>query len=298
MASLITESPSTPAGGKSTDSVLTNTDVFVARYADLFYKTEHEAYLRLGDHPRILRYHGWDRRGLLFDKHPAGDLLNHLLVHRYPPPSLSVRLQWACDIAEGLAFLHSKGVIWVDVSLSNILLSDDSTRAVLCDFAGSCILPIPGQKALADEYKESQVALSPMVCMPRYQHAMLWEGPGSPYPHPDWNFELLEKIAHLHLNETFDTLGEVEEYAKFEQIIQKCFRAEYLSSDDLAEDVKAACAAMAIDAPLLQDRIQDPVLEFAPSGSGRRLFPFEDGFEEEDFEVDSCEDFHCACGTP
>ncbi|KAJ6626814.1 kinase-like domain-containing protein [Mycena sp. CBHHK59/15] len=333
MALLSTE-PSTPAGDvltndlfvKETPPAPTRSSAKVVRYTDHFYKTEHEAYIRLGPHPRILRYHGWDQRGLLFDKHPAGDVLSHLLRHRDPPPSLSARLQWARDIAEGLAFVHSKGVVWVDMSLQNVLLSDDHTRAVLCDFAGSCVLPVPGHKPLAPEYKESQVFIKSIMAMPRYPHAMVWEGPGSPHPHPDWNAtphydrfgygvllfclialrfphspylvvreqELFNKVSNLHLNETFDTLGEVEEYAQFELIIRKCFRAEYRSSDDLAQDVKAACAAMPADAPLLQDRIQDPVLEFASSTSGRRLFPFEeDGFEEDD-----CEDFQCAYGAP
>ncbi|KAJ7248549.1 kinase-like domain-containing protein [Mycena haematopus] len=140
-----------------------------------FYRTEHEAYLRLQGHPRILRYHGWDRRGLLFDRHPTGDLLRYLLEHHDPPPSLSTRLQWACDIAEGLAFVHSKGVIWVDVSLNNVLISADN-RAIFCDFAGSRILPVDGLKVLPPDYSEAQLTVSPTMNMPRYPHALLWQG--------------------------------------------------------------------------------------------------------------------------
>ncbi|KAJ6487846.1 kinase-like domain-containing protein [Mycena sanguinolenta] len=246
----------------------------VAR-ANLFYRTEHEVYHRLNGHSRILRYHGWDRRGLLFDNHPAGDLLLYLLKNKDSPPSLFVRLQWACDIAEALAFVHSKGVIWVDVSLNNVLLSDDQ-RAIICDFAGSCILPVAGQKVLPSDYTISQVSISPMMMMPRYSHAQVWKGPGSPYPHPDWNYTphhdrfafgiilfslltlrfphsphlairdmgMLQRIYELHQQETFDTLGEIPEYKDFEVIIQKCFHAQYESSDELLKNVRAAFHTM------------------------------------------------------
>ncbi|KAE9382639.1 hypothetical protein BT96DRAFT_1010293 [Gymnopus androsaceus JB14] len=125
--------------------------------------------------------------------------------------------------------------------------------------------------------------------IPPYPHAKIWEGPGSPYPYPDWNWtphfdrfslgiilfclvalrfphstylfprdiDEQYKIYQLHQSETFDTLGEVPEYKAFEAIIQKCFRAQYPSTDEVFKDLKAACAAMPSDAPLLQDKILD-----------------------------------------
>ncbi|KAJ7504020.1 kinase-like domain-containing protein [Mycena galericulata] len=289
------ETPPAPAGSSPE----------LVQRTNLFYRTEHEAYLRLDVHPQVLRYHGWDRRGLLFDNHPAGDLLLHLLKKPNTPPSLLVRLQWACDIAEALAFVHSKGVIWVDVSLKNVLLSADES-AIICDFAGSCILPVPGQKVLPSDYALSQVSISPIMRMPRYPHAQFWKGPGSPDPYPDWNFtphddrfgfgillfslltlrfphsphlairdmEVVQRIYDLHQSKTFDTLGEIPEYMDFEVIIQKCFHAHYQSSDDLLKDVRAAYQAMPPDAPLLQDKVHDPVVEFHAYTSGRHLYPF------------------------
>ncbi|KAJ7652050.1 kinase-like domain-containing protein [Mycena polygramma] len=281
---------------------------WVVENAKAFYHSEHEAYIRLDGHPRILRYHGWDKRGLLFDSHPGGDLLCYLLKHQESPPSLPVRLQWIRDIAEGLAFIHSKGIIWVDVSLPNVLLSEDH-RAILCDFAGSRILPVPGLKVPSWTDRETQVRLSPMKTMPRYPHTRAWQGPGGPYPNSEPNpnefnpnddrfgfgivlFSLLalrfphsanlvirdllevQKIWELHQNLSFDTLGEIPDYKDFETIIQKCFRAEYLSADDLLHDVRAACDAMPSDAPLLQDKMVDPPYDFAEWKSGRQLYPF------------------------
>ncbi|KAJ7172100.1 kinase-like domain-containing protein [Mycena filopes] len=306
------ETPSAPVGSPPE----------LVQRATIFYRSEHEAYLRLNGHPGVLRYHGWDRRGLLFDSHPAGDILLHLLENRDSPPSLSVRLQWACDIAEALAFVHSKGVIWVDVSLNNVLLSADQ-RAIICDFAGSCILPVFGRKVLPSDYALSQISIPPIMRMPRYPHARFWKGPGSPDPYPDWNFtphddrfgfgillfsllafrfphsphlairdiEVFQRIYELHQNESFDTLGEIPEYRDLEGIIQKCFRAQYEFSDDLLKDVRAAYRTMVrispvpipltivmtdsqpTNAPLLQDKVLDPVVEFPAYPRGRHLYP-------------------------
>ncbi|KAJ7504337.1 kinase-like domain-containing protein [Mycena galericulata] len=286
----------------------------VHRYTDLFYKSEHEANVRLGDHPRIVRYYGWDKRGLLFQKHSAGDLLCHLLTQRDPPPSLPARLQWASDIAEGLAFIHSRGVIWVDVSLRNVLLSDDLQHASLCDFGGSCILPVPGQKSLPAAFKGPMVAISPAVCMPPYGRAFDWKGPGSDsdpdvtphhdrfgyaillfslltfrFPHSKWLVERdevrINEIGRLQHQGEFDTMREPE-YAAFDRIIQKCFRAEYESSEDLENEVKDACEAMNKDPTLLkaaaerQAGVQDPIVELHYT-AGRNLFPFSDiAFED------------------
>lgn len=338
----MTAHPSTPEGGfsvtasgpeffiKDTPPAPEHRSLKMRRFTDLFYKAEHEAHVRVGNHPRIVRYYGWDNRGLLFEKHNRGDLLRHLLITKDAPPPLSTRLQWASDIAEGIAFLHSKGVVWVDVSLSNVLLSHDAQRAVLCDLGGSCILPVAEYKTLPEAYVEPMVSLHPMVGLPPYEHKYDWDGPGSDplvdvTPHHDrfgygiLLFSMLAlhfphspflvvrdhneamRIAELQYAKQFDTLGGAAEYAAFERIIQKCFHAEYMSSNDLDAEVKAACAAMvwsercpydirtddllpmqSPDAPLLQSTIQDPPFEYPPS-SGRNLVPFAMDYESEEF---------------
>ncbi|KAJ7206126.1 hypothetical protein GGX14DRAFT_458278 [Mycena pura] len=285
-ALFVKETPPAPRG--SSDQLIKETDIF--------YKTEHEV-------------------------HPGGDVLGHLLTHRDPPPTLAVRLHWACNIArarlttniaEGLAYLHSRGVIWVDVSLQNVLLTSGN-RALLCDFAGSCIYPITGAKPVPVEYTVPQISLNPMMAMPKYSHMLEWDGPGSgsPYavgnvtPHHDrFGFgvllfclaalrfvhspnlvvrdpETFEKIYSFHRAERFDTLGDVKEYAALETIIQKCFRAQYASSDELFGDMKAAAEAMPPDSPLLQDRVQDPIIQFLPRKPGRAFYPFD--LQEQEF---------------
>ncbi|KAJ7138896.1 kinase-like domain-containing protein [Mycena filopes] len=283
----------------------------IRAYTDLFYKIEHEAHVRVGDHPRIVRYHGWDKRGLLFEKHDGGDMLMYLLTHRDPTPALSTRIQWACDVAEGMAFLHSKGVIWVDVSMANVLLTEDAQRAIICDLGGVCILPMPGFKPLPQPYEETVIGVHPMLGLPPFPNRHVWDGEGhSSYAYISPHFDrfgygiMLFSLLALHFPHSrsfvvhdlpesmniaerqfafeFDTLGDVPEYAAFEAIIQKCFRAQYISSDDLVADLKAAAAAMPKDAPLLQTRIEDPILEYAVPSDGRSVYPFEREYDGED----------------
>lgn len=147
------------------------------QYADLYYKHEHEAHVRLGEHHSIVHYYGWDHRGHLFQRHQAGDILTHLLNHRHAIPPLAVRMQWATDIAEGMAYMHSKAVIWLDVSLSNVLLSDDFQHAVLCDMAGTAIIPLSGHKHLPEVLGDAMINIAPFMAMPNYTHVYHWEGP-------------------------------------------------------------------------------------------------------------------------
>ncbi|KAJ7161648.1 kinase-like domain-containing protein [Mycena filopes] len=292
MEALFAKATPPPPEGSSSDLV---------HYANLFYRSEHEAYVRLGPHPRILKYHGWDRRGLLFDSHPAGDVLQYLLRNRDSPPPLSVRLQWACDVAEGLAFVHSRGVVWVDVALNNVLLSSD-LRAIVSDFAGCCILPLSGHKPLPNEYRESQVRVGLISRSPHPR----------PYGTLDWaplddrfgfglvlfslltlrfphsvnlvvrDPEVAKGIYDLHRAHTFDTLGGPPEYGQLEAIIQKCFRAQYQTTNELVDDLHFACDSMPQNVPLLQERLNDPIVDFGSWPRGRQLYPFD---QEEGFDV-------------
>ena len=76
------------------------------------FQSEVAMYERLGLHPRILRYHGRHHTppGILLDSHQKGNLGNYLHQYNGTIPLLT-RLQWAVDIAEGLAHIHSKGAV-------------------------------------------------------------------------------------------------------------------------------------------------------------------------------------------
>ncbi|KAJ7604935.1 hypothetical protein DFH06DRAFT_1487370 [Mycena polygramma] len=67
---------------------------------------------------------GWFH-GILLDYHPATSLKSVLGSGTTAGLPWTVKLVWACDIAAGIAFLHSKGVVWGDVKTSNVILCKD-----------------------------------------------------------------------------------------------------------------------------------------------------------------------------
>ncbi|XBI52318.1 hypothetical protein VPH35_034705 [Triticum aestivum] len=71
---------------------------------------------------------------LVYEYMPQGSLENHLFRRGSQPPlPLSTRVSVAVDVARGLAFLHSRDVIFRDLKSSNVLLGPDH-RAKLSDF--------------------------------------------------------------------------------------------------------------------------------------------------------------------
>jgi serine/threonine protein kinase len=93
----------------------------------------------LGNHPRIIKYHGKSddiTGGLILDTAPNGDVQHYLYDHSDTP--LRIRVKWGLQTAEGIVYLHSKHVIWADCTPSNLLLTSD-LDILLCDFGGSSI---------------------------------------------------------------------------------------------------------------------------------------------------------------
>jgi serine/threonine protein kinase len=108
---------------------------------------EAKVYQRLGEHPRLVKFKGWN---------PA----THALTLEYIPCNLETYLkrlqrdstfvgkewsmsvytcvQWIDQIAEGLSLLHSKGVVHCDVAPRNMLLDADMNIKI-AGFSGSSI---------------------------------------------------------------------------------------------------------------------------------------------------------------
>ena len=79
------------------------------------------------------RVKGQQRELVLLSELMPGGSLNHWLYrhkHKYDAAS---KKQLALDIAEGLAFLHSRGIVHRDLKSDNILVSEDGRRAKVAD---------------------------------------------------------------------------------------------------------------------------------------------------------------------
>jgi serine/threonine protein kinase len=211
------------------------------------FECELAIYERLGSHKCILRCHGLhpSEKALRFDYLPNGDLVCYLARTGIDNIPYSTRLQWIVDVAEGITFLHSKGVVWVDVTPSNMLLTDD-LRVVLSDFGGSSMPPKffssvqpagvwvapPNTRRQCPFFVETQdrFAFGTLVFV-------LLLGC---YPHCDGpaysSYEEQFRIEDLHEAGIFDRRVSNEAYPVLAEVIQKCWRVEYESTEAMLCD--------------------------------------------------------------
>lgn len=134
------------------------------------FKREAAIYDALGDHPHILKSFGAayfppasgeeselkadserEAWALKLERAPYGNLRQRIIQGDALP--MAQRLKMALDLVDTLKYVHSRGVIWGDISTRNILLFDDH-YIKLSDFAGS---------SLRDVYPDLLFA-----CEPRY----------------------------------------------------------------------------------------------------------------------------------
>ncbi|CAE6471267.1 unnamed protein product [Rhizoctonia solani] len=97
----------------------------------------------------------------VFDFYEHGDI-TVFIRSRYQPDDLH-RFRLLCEVAEGLSYLHSEGVIHGDIKSPNVVI-DPSLKAKICDFGSAyipnclgCIAGSPGQF----HSLKSQLYLSP-----------------------------------------------------------------------------------------------------------------------------------------
>ena len=88
-------------------------------------------------HPGIVQVHDIleEKDGIsIISDYVEGDDLSQRL--RRGPIATNDILEWGVQIAEALAFIHSKGIVHADVTPANILLSDHG-QALLCNFCSA-----------------------------------------------------------------------------------------------------------------------------------------------------------------
>ncbi|KAJ6537330.1 kinase-like domain-containing protein [Mycena sp. CBHHK59/15] len=196
-------------------------------------------------HERILRYYTTTRGGELeLEFHPAGDLWTYLIEKN---PSLAIRIEWAVQIAEGLAQLHSHSIVWGDPHFRNILVTADLS-IVLCDFAFSLSNPPRLQRFSTRPplifaapfgffgYESTYVDIFGYGVMLFALLANRFPWTADLVPH--WDLHLAASEKHVMFK--FDTLEDAELNAHFASVINKCFLATYATGTELLDDVRSA----------------------------------------------------------
>lgn len=83
-------------------------------------------------HDRIIQFKRVDKDGIYLEYAPNGSISKYLADKTAPP---SVRLLWALQAAEGMAYIHQQGVLHCDVNCNNLLL-DKYLGVKYVDFQG------------------------------------------------------------------------------------------------------------------------------------------------------------------
>ncbi|GJC88063.1 interferon-induced, double-stranded RNA-activated protein kinase [Colletotrichum liriopes] len=116
-----------------------------AEESNMMLQREARIYDKLGQSDRILKCHGLELLpgssgnlwALRFERAPYGDLRKYIISN--PAPDTRIRLQLAIQLAEGVDYIHERGIIWGDLSTRNVLLFDN-LQIKLSDFANSALL--------------------------------------------------------------------------------------------------------------------------------------------------------------
>jgi serine/threonine protein kinase len=215
---------------------------------DSFHDCEKAIYEKLGHHPNILRFlkesinPDTERLALTFPNHHLGTLEDRIQSQGRNIP-LHLRLAWAKEIAGALLHIHSKGVVWLDMTPVNILLTEDD-HLVMCDFGGSKMAP-----HYMGEIMPSPVWLAPIdneqsnENQDRFSFGiMLFYLITLHFPHNPGKLHLnyYECIAlhERHRSFDFDRTLSVFQPRELEDVVMKCWHMKYKSTQDLVNDLQ------------------------------------------------------------
>ena len=95
-------------------------------------KPEKKILTMLGAHPFIIQLHWVSERGLCFEYYPLGSLRTYYHTMLPSLPEITTRTRWCHQFTEGIAFIHSKGIVHNDIGARNTLISS-SMDIKICD---------------------------------------------------------------------------------------------------------------------------------------------------------------------
>ncbi|KAH6710667.1 kinase-like domain-containing protein [Leptodontidium sp. MPI-SDFR-AT-0119] len=100
---------------------------------------EAQIYTILGDHDRIIKFKGVEGTGIRLEYATYRSVAQYLRKAK-ASPTTSQRLTWAQQAAEGMAYIHKRGVLHCDTNANNLLL-DRNLNIKFADFQGRYLSP-------------------------------------------------------------------------------------------------------------------------------------------------------------
>ncbi|KAK3295826.1 kinase-like domain-containing protein [Chaetomium fimeti] len=198
---------------------------------------ERHIYERLtqrGGHERILRYHGTVESGIRLEYAPNGDIRRTLCAQEKEPSMKTTpkqHQQWALQIAEALAFIHSAGVVHGDLTCHNIFL-DENFNAKVADFAGSSLDGTDLLVCVAASHEYPGPTLSVKGDIFAFG-SVIYEITTGAAPYKELSDDEIE--ARYKRGEFADTAS----LGQMGVVIQKCWRGQYDGFEAIIQDLKA-----------------------------------------------------------
>ncbi|KAF5020904.1 hypothetical protein F66182_7056 [Fusarium sp. NRRL 66182] len=207
-------------------------------------RREHDIYQAIGDHQHITRCFGlvYDNYNnaiaLKLERAPKGNL-RHLIEETREIPPISRRLEMAADLAKSVAYIHSRGVIWGDVSTRNVLVfGDDNLK--LCDFASSALENVYPQFGF-HTYEPGYCPAVPegvVRTLPMMQRELYALG-SAVYEITSWKFPYAEVSGDIWDIVESGMMPVIGEHNVARHVITRCWNFGYDSAGAVAGDLVA-----------------------------------------------------------
>ncbi len=192
------------------------------RHEQEIYETLYETLCPDERIEHIIKYLGFDEGGISLEYAENGDLRRWILKDSDMTP-LKHRLEWAQQVAEGLAHLHRNEIIHGDLMCRNVLLDKD-LDVKLCDFERSSLR---GNRA--DASIEKDIHNLGSVIFELITEKDPWtEQKSSPHGVME---DLLERKQYRRMS------------SATKEIITKCWKKGYHSAEEAVNDLKAVTDA-------------------------------------------------------
>lgn len=190
----------------------------------------------MGRHPRILTFLGLDSRGLRLEKALNGTVYDFLRIHS---TNSANKLKWSRQLAEAVAYVHSKKIIHNDISIRNCFL-DENLDLMLGDFQG-LYTDNDGRAREAYAYGQLKSSVPGLVWRSHQRSDLFAIGTAmyemmtghEPYPELD-SIEDEARIEELYASGQFPELHEIVG----QDVIWKCWSQLYETAEECAQELK------------------------------------------------------------
>lgn len=200
------------------------------------YDIEVRSYQRIGHHKHVARCEVTDE-GLRLER--GTGLRSMLQSANGPTIPLTTKFRWAQEAAQGLSYIHSKGIVHADVGCHNIIV-DSSRHIKFIDFAGSSIDGAASLVCyeLCSFQPGNDIGISTDIFA---SGSMLFELETGRVPYHELEgtlemgklVEVVEQLFSQHIFPSVESLA-------FGPVISGCWNGKYMSMDEVRRDLECS----------------------------------------------------------